>query len=118
MFKINGIAIPAPVNFEWTDSDLSSDDTGRIMNGEMNKDIIATKVSFPITWAMLSWTDTSILLNALGQNGVYAEFMYPDPKLGTWVTKTIYTGDRQANIHTYISETEIYWDVTVPNIEK
>ena len=117
-WRINGIEVPAPTDFSWTRSDLSSDAAKRSTTGLMNKDVIARKNSVPITWNFLTWSQASKVLKACESSGAYATFNYPDPKTGGWEEMTVYTGDRTASVVFYKNEKEIYWKVSIPNIER
>ena len=49
---VNGTAIPSPdMPFKWTLNDISSEDSGRDLNGRMDKDEVAKKVTLDCTWS-------------------------------------------------------------------
>lgn len=96
VFKINGVEIPFPSSFVPSIEDISSKDTGRMMNGDMHKDVIATKITLECSWALLKWEECAVLLNAVdGKDEV--EVTYPDPRMpGIYTTKAFYVGSRKA----------------------
>lgn len=90
---VNGTEIPFPdMPFTWTLSDISSDDSGRDMNGLMDKDEVAKKVTLDCTWSFRSASDTSRLLRTVKPH-TFVSLCYPDPMEGGYTTKTFYTGD-------------------------
>lgn len=93
-FKINGVNIPTPSTYEFSIEDLSSEATGRTMDGTMHKDVVAVKDYYTCTWNHLSWEDASTLLNAI--NGkTKVTFTYLDPRIvGVWSTGEFYVGQR------------------------
>ena len=93
-FKINGVSIPTPTSYEYSIEDLSSEATGRTMDGTMHKDVVAVKDYYTCGWDHLSWEDTAVLMNAI--NGkTRVTFTYLDPRIpGTWSTGNFYVGQR------------------------
>ncbi len=78
--------------FKWTLSDISTDDSGRNMDGLMDKDEVAKKVTVDCTWSHRGAAETAKLLQTVKPN-VFVDLCYPDPMEGDYVTKTFYTGD-------------------------
>lgn len=93
-FKINGVAIPTPTEYEFSIEDLSSEETGRTLDGVMHKDVVSIKAYYTCTWNKLSWEDTATLMNAI--NGkTRVTFTHADPRVaGTFVTGNFYIGQR------------------------
>ena len=93
-FKINGVAIPTPSTYEFNIEDLSSEATGRTLDGIMHKDVVAVKDYYNCTWAHLSWQDAATLLNAInGKSQV--SFTHADPRVpGQFITGEFYVGQR------------------------
>lgn len=90
---VNGTAIPFPdLPLKWSLSDISSEDSGRDMNGRMEKDEVAKKVTLDCVWSFRSGAETSLLLRTVKPN-TFVDLCYPDPMEGDYVTKTFYTGD-------------------------
>lgn len=79
VFKIDGTAIPTPSEYGFDIEDLSSDNTGRTLDGVMHKDVVAVKDYYTCTWSRLSWADTAKLLNLV--NGkTKVTLTYYDPR--------------------------------------
>jgi len=93
-FKINGVAIPTPSTYEYSIEDLSSEETGRTLDGVMHKDVVATKDTYTCSWKRLSWADTATLMNAIdGKTKV--TFTHADPRVSnSFVTGDFYIGQR------------------------
>lgn len=93
-FKIDGVAIPTPTTYKFNEEDLSSEATGRTLDGVMHKDVIAVKAYYDCTWRALSWADAAALLNAVdGKSEV--SFTHADPRVpNQFVTGRFYIGKR------------------------
>ena len=93
-FKINGVSIPTPTEYKFNIEDLSSEETGRTLDGIMHKDVVAVKDYYDCTWKRLSWEDAATLLNAInGQTMV--TFTHADPRQPNgFVTGNYYVGQR------------------------
>ena len=49
---VNGTAIPSPdMPFKWSLNDISYEDSGRDLNGTMDKDEVAKKITLDCTWS-------------------------------------------------------------------
>ena len=94
-FKIDGVAIPTPTDYTFSVEDLSSEKTGRTLDGKMHKDVVAVKDTYACVWKKLSWEDTVTLLKATdGKTKV--NFTHADPRvLGNFVTHKFYIGKRE-----------------------
>lgn len=93
-FKIDGVAIPTPSTYKVGIEDLSSEETGRTLDGLMHKDVVAVKDYYDCTWNKLSWEDAATLLNAI-DNKTQFRFTYADPRQpNTWLTNDFYVGER------------------------
>lgn len=93
-FKINGVAIPTPTTYNYNIEDLSSEETGRTLDGLMHKDIVAVKDRYDCTWKKLSWSDLATLLNAI-DNKPKVQFTHADPRVpNQFVTGEFYVGQR------------------------
>jgi len=78
-FKIDGVRIPTPSTYNFSLEDLSSEQTGRTLDGVMHKDVVDDKMRFDCTWARLSWDDMSTLLGAINKK-TKVRFTYADPR--------------------------------------
>ena len=116
-FKIDGISIPTPTEYVANIEDLSTEETGRTLDGVMHKDIVATKNTYNLTWKKLSWEDMAILLNALHQKQQFT-FTHIDPRWsGRWVTGTFYVGKR-SGAALDVTDTKRTWkDISMTFIE-
>ena len=95
-FKINGVAIPTPSEYQFDVEDLSSENTGRTLDGVMHKDVVAVKDTYTCTWKKLSWQDTADLLNAINAKEQFS-FTHADPRVpGRFITGTYYVGKRSS----------------------
>ena len=92
-FKINGIAVKTPQGCTWSLQDLSSDDSGRTLDGIMHKDIVAQKRKLVCKWAAMTWQECSVIANFMKNKGVEVSLTYPDIMAGNYITKVFYTGD-------------------------
>lgn len=59
--KINGTAMPAPIQISDTDEIIWSSDTGRNSSGDMVGTVIASKRTFAITWGVLDYQQVALL---------------------------------------------------------
>lgn len=93
-FKIDGVEIPTPSEYQPSIEDLSSEQTGRTLDGVMHKDVVAVKDTYTCKWKKLSWTDMATLLNAIEGKSSF-NFTHADPRIpNTWVTYKFYVGER------------------------
>lgn len=109
-FKIDGITIPVPTEYSFSVEDLSSQLTGRTLDGVMHKDVVAVKDSYTCKWKKLSWEETAILLNAVdGKEKVM--FTYADPRVpNQMLTNEFYIGQRTTPVGVIKEEAnESYW---------
>ena len=93
-FAIDGVAIPTPTEYKFGIEELSSEATGRTLDGVMHKDVVAVKDYYECTWKGLSWGDTATILNAInGKQEVL--FTHADPRVeGRYITGHYYIGKR------------------------
>ena len=93
-FKIDGVTVPTPSDYDFGIEDLSSEETGRTLDGVMHKDVVAIKHYYTCTWNKLSWEDASQLLRLVdGKTEVtvtYANPLFPDQMC----VDTFYIGKR------------------------
>ena len=114
---VNGTAIPSPdMPFKWSLNDISSEDSGRDLNGRMDKDEVAKKVTLDCAWSHRTAADSSALLNAVKRQ-TFVEVNDPDPMAGSYVTKTFYTGDVSCEMDVSDGD-EIIWSTKLTFIER
>lgn len=93
-FKVDGITIPVPTEYSFSVEDLSSQLTGRTLDGVMHKDVVAVKDSYTCKWKKLTWEDTATLLNAIDGKESFL-FTYADPRVpNQMLTNRFYVGQR------------------------
>ena len=93
-FKIDGGAIPTPSEYGFDIEDLSSEETGRTLDGVMHKDVIDDKDTYTCTWKKLSWEDTAFLLARVNKK-TKVNFTHADPRVpGRFITHPFYVGKR------------------------
>lgn len=92
-FKINDTEIKTPQGCTWSLQDLSSEDSGRTLDGIMHKDIVAQKRKLVCKWGTMTWQECSIIANFMKNKGVKVTLYYPDILTGTYISKDFYTGD-------------------------
>lgn len=95
ILTIDGVAVHDPSSFQVDIMDLSSEETGRLLNGNANKDIVAIKRKLNCSWNVLTWSQCSHLLKQV-KNKPSFTVVYPDPEDGIYVSKRFYVGDRTA----------------------
>lgn len=110
ILTINGVGVHNPSSFSVDIMDLSSEESGRLLNGEMTKDLIARKRKLNCSWNTLTWSQVSQLLTAVEQS-INLTVTYPDPQIGSYTTKTFYVGDRSAPA-VWLADGKEYWNGT------
>ena len=111
-FKINGTTVPNPSAYDFGIEDLSSEETGRTLDGVMHKDVVAVKDYYTCTWDKLSWQDAANLLALVdGKRKVtvtYADPRHPD----TMKTGTFYIGKRSGKANNLRHPSNTWQSVT------
>ena len=115
--KIQNVTIPTPSSFTWGYSDLSSEESGRTLDGKSHKDIIASKVKLDCSWNNLSGSETSSLLQKVCPYA-YRNIAYLDPITNAEITKSFYTGDKSAPVKTYAIGDAKYSSVSFNFVEE
>ena len=81
-FKIDGAIIPTPSEYTFDVEDLSSEQTGRTLDGVMHKDVVAVKDTYTCT------------LKAIDGKSKFT-FTHADPRVpDKFITGTFYVGKR------------------------
>jgi len=117
MIKINGTTIKTPSSLSWGLQDLSSQDSGRTLDGVMHKDLVAQKRKLECKWNNLTKQEASTLLRAVNSS-IYLRITYPDPMSGRDETRTFYVGDRTAPFHMWTSGKQIFDSVSFNFVER
>lgn len=95
---VNGAAVPAPSKYHWKESDVSSPDAGRTLDGKMHKETIAKKVHIDLEWQNVGDSVAQTVLQAFSQNE-YFQVTYWDYRAMAFLTKTFYVGDRDVDAY-------------------
>jgi len=108
LLTVGGVSIPDPSKMTVHRMDLSTEESGRTLDGVMTKDVVARKTKISCGWATLSWAQVSTIMKAV-ETGIYMSVVYPDPYEGSYQTKTFYVGDRSAPA-VWLADGHEYWD--------
>ncbi len=117
-FEIEGISVPIPDNYSQVISDLSSETSGRTLDGKMHKDVIAVKSSVPWEWKDVEWAVAATIANAVdGKESISCQYMdIRNPY--TMSTMTIYVGDRECKPSKFGDNGKVYWDISLTEIQR
>ncbi len=93
-FTVDGVVLPTPDEYKPSIEDLSSEATGRTLNGTMHKDVVSIKDYYEFSWKVLSWESAAKILNAVdGKSEV--TLTYADPRVpNRFLTNRFYVGKR------------------------
>ena len=92
--KVDGTVLPIPSDYKFEIEDLSSEATGRTLDGIMHKDVVSTKAYIECTWKKASWEDASTLLNAI-DGKTQVRLTYVDPRVPNQILQgNFYVGKR------------------------
>lgn len=112
LFKINGVAIPTPSEYGFDIEDLSSEQSGRTLDGVMHKDVVAVKDYYTVTWKHLSWQQTASLL-ALVNGKTKITLTYVDPRQPNIIlVNQFYVGKRSGKANNLNNPKNTWKDVT------
>lgn len=95
--SIDGNYVPVPSRYQYSLQDVSAPNSGRTEDALMHKQRITQKVKIELEWANQTTAAVSEILNAF--NPEYIQVRYLDAKVGDFVTKTFYVGDRAAPLY-------------------
>ena len=111
-FKVDGTVIPTPSEYGFDIEDLSSEQSGRTLDGVMHKDVVAVKDYYTLTWKKLSWSDTAALLKLV--NGkTKVRLTYYDPrKPNKPLVNDFYIGKRSGKANNLNNPTNTWKDIT------
>lgn len=116
-FKVSGISVPVPDNYSQVITDLSSEETGRTLDGKMHKDVVAVKTSTPLEWSKLEWNIASQLAKAVdGKESITCDYLDVRSPY-TMAKRTIYIGDRTFEPVEFDTDGKVYWSVSFSEIE-
>lgn len=116
---INGVDMTPYIAYgglKWQRNDIDSPNTGRTMDGTMQRGRVTTKIRLDITCRLLKASEVQIVLNTIYPE--YVTVTYDDPMYGL-VTKTMYSNNNPAVFHIKKpSGKELWSGVTFPLVEK
>ena len=115
--KVQGVTIKTPSSSTWGYADLSSEESGRTLDGKSHKDIIAPKVKLECVWSNLTGAEASTILKAVCPYA-YRNVTYLDTLENAELTKSFYTGDKSAPAKTYALGDAIYTSVSFNFVEE
>ena len=111
-FKIDGVVIPTPSEYGFDIEDLSSEETGRTLDGIMHKDVVAIKDYYTCVWKKLSWQKASDLL-ALVDGKTQVMLTYVDPRYpNQLLVNRFYVGKRSGKCNNINDPGNTWKDVT------
>ncbi len=117
VFKIEGVTLPMPDEYSQSVEDLSSEDTGRTLDGKFHKDVIAVKSTVPFSWSRLEWSVAAALAKAVdgksSLNVSYIDVRRPYEN----ISKEIYVGKRDFKPVQFDDDGKVYWSVAFSEIE-
>lgn len=114
LISINGVDIPTPSEMKLGVMDLSKAE--RNANGMMIIERIATKQKLEIKYNFLGAADLENLLSKI--SSTFFNVTYLDPTTNAFVTKSMYSGDRNFGMVDYINGVARYIDLTFSLIER
>lgn len=119
VLKIDGVDIlpyVAHQGIKWQRNDLDSPESGRTLDGKMQRGRVSSKIRLDITCRPLRSEEANVVLNAIYPEYISVE--YTDPMYGL-VTKKMYSNNNPAT-HMMLQTGNIEWwhDITFPLIER
>lgn len=116
IIQVNNTWLPDPSEMEWGLYDISAADTGRTEDAIMHKNMIAQKRKIKLVWHNITWSKASQILTAV--NHEYMTVQFPDMMSGSWMTKTMYVGDRSAPVALWWEGKKIVGQLSLDLIER
>lgn len=109
---IDGVVVATPSTYSYDIEDLSSEETGRTLDGVMHKDVVAVKDYYTCEWKHLSWEQAAAILNLVdGKESVTA--MLIDPRRpGQFISGQFYVGKRSGVLNNLKHRTNM-WSVSL-----
>lgn len=95
---INGVTVPTPASLQIGYQDVDFD-SGRLANGDMERNRVGVKVKLSITWPPMGRADVKKVVNACEPQ--FFNVTYLDPKTDSRQTKVMYAGDRTVPVYNY-----------------
>ncbi|MBR0411054.1 MAG: hypothetical protein IJI25_08650 [Eubacterium sp.] len=112
-FKVDGVTLPTPDEYKPGIEDLSSEETGRTLDGIMHKDVVAVKDYYEFVWKDVSWEKAARIFKAVdGKTKV--SLTYADPRVpNRFLTNNFYVGKRSCSARNLNDPVHTWKDVTL-----
>ncbi|KAF5040700.1 hypothetical protein DSECCO2_530700 [anaerobic digester metagenome] len=112
-FKVGGVEyIQYVVSMRWSRNDLDDEDSGRTLDGTMQRSRIVIKRKLAVNLKVLKQSEMEVLTAAIEPEFIDITFL--DPQLGE-VTKTFYGSTVESGI-LFFRNDEAYWEGTTFNL--
>lgn len=92
---------------DWEDNDLDSEDSGRLLNGEMTRTVVAAKRKLSVKLCPLTTEEFSRFSKALRKPFIDVTFL--DPEEGVQIKRTFYGSSIKATSVTNVLDEEVRW---------
>lgn len=119
VFTVNGVNMLPYVAYQglkWSRNDVDAPNTGRTMDGTMQRGRVATKIKIEVKCRPLKTAEAQIVLNAILPE--YVSVVYTDPMSGQ-IARTMYSNNNPASFCILKPDGTEYWDgIEFPLIER
>lgn len=118
-FYIDGVNITpylAHRGIKWQRQDIDGVNSGRLLNGDMQRDRVATKIRFDLTTRPLYKHELKVLLSLL--QPVFVTVNYTDPRTDTYIGGTFYSNNLSVGYIMPMDGSELWDSFTFPLIQK
>lgn len=119
MLKINGVDFMpfiAKQGVKWQRNDIDAPNSGRTMDGQMQRGRVATKIRLDITCRPLKAEEAMLVLNTILPEYVHVD--YYDPMSGYRSGVTMYSNNNPASFLIEKPEDDWWSGITFPLIER
>jgi len=118
LITIGATALPNPIEYEISRSDLDSEDTGRSESGYMRRDRVRAGIYKVRASFLVSKANLKVITDPISAASFSATVF--DPYAAADPTLTMYVGDRSAKLSKYVDEAhpaDSYWELTFSLVE-
>ena len=116
MLSVDGVPVKTPSSMSIGFQDVSNSDAGRTQDALMHKNLIARKRKIDLVWAAPTPEEAHAILTAFYPE--YFQVTYYDPLDGETVTRTFYSGDKQAPVKIWFANHKRYESISFNIIER
>ena len=120
VFEINGVDITPYIVYgglKWSRNDVDGANAGRMQNGDMMRDRVATKYRFDITCRPVTAEEQATILSLI--QPVFFELKYTDPLTNTTKTGQFYSNNFPSTFMQLMPNGTVYWTgLAFPVIEQ